>query len=262
MDKGDAVLIDDRPPNTLSTEQIAQVLKVLRRVDSVELKISVPDADRRSAVAALDMDPLDAQIRQVAFFDTSDLVLSRQGVVLRARRVQGRAADSVVKLRPLVPDQIPGDVRRSPDFGIELDAMPGGYVCSGSMRAEREDTAVRNVMAGRRPVRKVFSKAQRALFAEHRPGGVELDDLRVLGPLTVLKLKLRPDELGRRLVAELWAYPDGSRILELSTRCEPAEAFQVAAEARAFLGGHGIDLTADQHTKTRTALEYFSAQLG
>jgi hypothetical protein len=35
----------------------------------------VPDADRRSAVAALAMDPLEAQIRQVAFFDPPDLAL-------------------------------------------------------------------------------------------------------------------------------------------------------------------------------------------
>ena len=33
----------------------------------------------------------------------------------------------------------------------------------------------------------------------------------------------------------MWLYPDGSRVLELSTRCATNEAFQVAAESRAFL---------------------------
>ena len=33
----------------------------------------------------------------------------------------------------------------------------------------------------------------------------------------------------------MWLYPDNSRILELSTKCAPAEALQVADEARAFL---------------------------
>ena len=120
---------------TLSTEQVAEVLRLIKGADSVELKLSVPDADRRSAVAALDMDPLDAQIRQVVFFDTPDLTLNTHGVVVRARRVQGKTGDSVVKLRPLVPDEIPGDVRRSPGFGVEVDAMPGGFVCSGAMKA-------------------------------------------------------------------------------------------------------------------------------
>ena len=39
------------------------------------------------------------------------------------------------------------------------------------------------------------------------------------------------------------------------------EAFQVAAEARAFLAGKGVDLGGEQETKTRKALEFFSARL-
>jgi hypothetical protein len=90
------------------------------------------------------------------------------------------------------------------------------------------------------------------------PEGVALDDLSVLGPLFCLKLKSAPEGYNRRLVTELWFYPDGSRILELSTKCEPSEAFQVSAEARAFLSSKEIDLGSEQQTKTRTALEYFS----
>ena len=77
----------------------------------------------------------------------------------------------------------------------------------------------------------------------------------------MLKLQLVPKELGRKLVAELWLYPDGSRILELSTKCAPAEAFQVAAEARAFLTERGIDLSGEQETKTRKALDFFAKPL-
>ena len=57
------------------------------------------------------MDPLEAQIRLVFFFDTPDLTLNENGVVVRARRVQGRGDDSVVKLRPVVPSELPADVR-------------------------------------------------------------------------------------------------------------------------------------------------------
>ncbi len=59
----------------------------------------------------------------------------------------------------------------------------------------------------------------------------------------------------------MWLLPDGSRILELSTKCLPSETFQVAAEARAYLEGLGLDLRADQQTKTKTTLEFFSKQL-
>ena len=64
------------------------------------------------------------------------------------------------------------------------------------------------------------------------------------------------------MVAELWLYPDGSRILELSTKCLPSEAFQVGVESRAYLESQGLDLSAEQQTKTKTALEFFAAELG
>jgi hypothetical protein len=79
--------------------------------------------------------------------------------------------------------------------------------------------------------------------------------------MNVLKLKFSPQGFDRRLVAELWLYPDGARILELSTKCQPSEAFQAAAETRAFLGDRGVDLLGEQQTKTATALKLFSDEL-
>ena len=85
-----------------------------------------------------------------------------------------------------------------------------------------------------------------------------LDDLVALGPLNLMKLRFIPQGFPRRLVVELWFYPDGSRILELSTKCLPGEMFQVVAELRAYLTQRGVALSGEQQTKTRKALEYFS----
>ena len=245
----------------LTTEQLARIVRLLKAADGVELKVSVHDGDRRSAVAALDMDPLDAQIRQVVFFDTPDLLLDRHGVVVRARRVQGKVGDSIVKLRPLDPQRLAATTRAAPAFGVEIDALPGGFVCSGRMKAKVDNAAVRDTIAGRVPLRKLFTKEQRDLYAAHAPEGVGLDDLSALGPINVLKLKLTPVGFPRRVVAELWLYPDGARLLELSIKCQPTEAFDAAAESRRFLSAHGIDLVAEQQTKTRTALDYFASEL-
>jgi hypothetical protein len=190
------------------------------------------------------------------------LALDEKGLVVRARRSQKKGDDSVVKLRPVVPSELPKAVRRSPSFGVELDASPAGFVCSGSMKGVPAAGAVREATSAQRPLRKLFSKEQQELFAGHAPEGVALDELSVLGPIFVLKLKSSPEGFDRRLVTELWLYPDGSRIFELSTKCAPSEAFEVAAETRAFLSSRGIDLGSEQQTKTRTALEYFSKQLG
>ena len=244
-----------------SDEALTELLSTIRQADSVELKLTVPMADRSRGATALGVDPLDAQIRQVYFFDTPDLALDRQGIVVRARRVQRKGDDSVVKLRPIVPAELPSEVRESASFGIEVDAMPGGHVCSGSMKHTLKAPAVRKAVTGAKPLRKLFSKEQRALFSAFAPEGLVLDDLSILGPIFVLKLRFSPEGYDRKLVAELWLYPDNSMLLELSTKCAPGEAFQVAAETKAFLIESGIDVGGDQETKTRKALEFFSARL-
>ena len=245
--------------STLSDEQLAELLGLIEGADSVELKLTVPTSDHQTAIGALHIDPLDAQIRQVFFFDTPDLSLSTAGVVVRARRVQGKGDDSVVKLRPVVPDQLPKKLRKTEGFGVEVDAMPGGYVCSASMKSAAQ-ADVRETLLEGRPLHNVFSKEQQAFYAECAPDGIRLDDLSVLGPIFVLKLKFTPEELQRRLVAEMWLYPDNTRILELSTKCPPAEAFLAAAEARVFLTSKGVDLSGEQETKTRKALEFFTSR--
>src|SRR3954466_15871710 len=240
-------------------EQQAEFLELAKDADSVELKLTVPESDHASTVSALGMDPLAAQIRQVFFFDTPQLALDKQGVVVRARRVQGKGDDSVVKLRPVVPAELPKDLRKSAGFRVEVDALPGGFVCSGTLKAPVRPPGVRQVLAEGQPVRRLFSKEQRRFFAAHAPDGISLEDLQPLGPIFVLKLPFAPKELGRKLVAEMWIYPDGSRILELSTRCAPDEAFQRAAELRAYLAVKGVDISGEQETKTRKALRYFAS---
>lgn len=246
----------------LSDTDLVELVSLMRAADTVELKLTVPESDQRSAVAALEMDPLQAEIRQVYFLDTPDLLLNRDGLVVRVRRVQRKQDDSVVKLRPVVPAELPAEVRAAPGFGAEVDAMPGGYVCSGSLKGSVKAGGIQRAVAGEEPLRKLLSKPQRALFRDRAPEGVTLDDLSLLGPIFVLKLKFSPEGYGRRLVAEMWLYPDSTRVLELSTKCAPDEAFQVAAETRAFLSERGLSIDEEQETKTGRALQVFARELG
>jgi hypothetical protein len=138
--------------------------------------------------------------------------------------------------------------------------MPGGFVCSASMKGVPRVDVRSTMLAGGR-ISGLFSKEQRSFFKDHAPEGLTMDDLSVLGPITLLKLKFKPKDLERKLVAELWFYPNGTRILELSTKCLPAEAVQTAVEARLFLSNHGVDVSGEQQTKTKSALEHFSRLL-
>ncbi len=248
-------------PATLSPEDVQRVLKILKHAGSVELKLSVPESASSAATLSIGLDPVESQPRQAFFFDTPDLKLNRAGLILRARRMPGGRADTVVKLRPVDPATIDPKLRRSDSFKVELDAAPGGFVCSASFKGTCGGEEVLDAASGATPLKRLFSREQLAFYAQHAPKGVRMDSLILLGPILLLRAKHPAKEFGRNVVVELWIYPDGSHVFEVSTKSEPKDAFQVAAEFRAYLTERGIDLGAIQESKTRSALQYFKARL-
>ncbi len=249
------------PAPALSPAQVAELLEIIKGVNSVELKLSVPLVSHQATIRAIGLDPVEAQPRQAFFFDTPDLALNRAGLVIRVRRTQGGTADTVIKLRPVDPATIDAELRRSASFKVEVDVMPGGFVCSASFKGVCPSKEARDVTAGSARLSSLFSKEQRAFFKAHAPADISLDALTVLGPTFVLKAKHQPKDFDRRIVVEMWLYPDGSRILEVSTKALPAEAFQVAATFKNYLWKIGVSLAARQETKTKAAMDFYKAKI-
>lgn len=245
---------------TLSGDQFMALFKLIKGANSVELKLSVPLTGHRATIKSIGLDPVEAQPRLAFFFDTPDLALNKAGVVVRARRIQGGDADTVIKLRPVDPSNIDPDLRRSAAFKVEVDVMPGGFVCSASFKGVCTGKEVLDVTAGKMPLRKLFSKEQRAFFDAHAPAGITMDQLVILGPTFLLKAKHQPKDFDRPIVVEMWLYPDGARVLEVSAKCLPKEALEFGGRFKEYLAARGIVLAADQSAKTKTSLEYFSAR--
>jgi hypothetical protein len=251
------------PTRALTDQQFAELLPLLRGVDSTELKLTVPASAHRATIQGLPIDPVEAQPRQVYFFDTPDLALNAAGLVVRARRIQGGRGDTVVKLRPVVPSDLPAETRRNASFNVEVDVLPGGFVCSGSFKGRSTGEEIKEAVTGSVPLHRIFSKEQRAFYELHAPAGIALDRLVPLGPTFILKsvFTLDDDPIAAqditRMVAEVWLYPDGSMILELSLKCPPREAIRVGVIARTYLATHGVPLGGEQQTKTKTALEFY-----
>ncbi len=249
----------------LSDEQVTDVIALLKGVDSVELKVSIPAEAHRAAIRGLPLDPVEAELRHVFFLDTPELALYRAGVVVRARRMQGGDGDTVVKLRPVVPEQVPLELRRSGGYTIEVDILPGGFVCSGSLKDRTTGKIIRQAVTKGSPLR-AYSKEQRAYLRAHAPEGIDLDRLTVLGPIFVLKSVFTADltETGgagdRRMVAEMWLFPDGSRAMELSTKCRPRDTLRVATETRAWILGRDVAIDGAQENKTHKALTLLAAE--
>jgi hypothetical protein len=247
-------------PETMDRDEIIAMFKEMPDVGSVELKMTVPP-EQRVALTGLKFDLLEGRIREVYFFDTPDLRLFRQGVVLRARRTQNAADDTVVKLRPARVHELATKFRSSPNLKVEMDITRGSYVVSASLKGERPVGAVQRAVAGTDPLAKLFTKEQRAFFEKYAPPDVGWDDVVTLGPAYVVVLKHAPPKFGRKLTVEQWHYPGEVPLVEISTKCVPSDAIVVAAETVEFLGRFGLKPSGEQAPKTRKALEFFASHL-
>jgi hypothetical protein len=237
----------------LPPRKLDRLLDSARRADHVELKLVVPADAHEATCTSLGVDFADASARQVYYLDTSDLQLEQRGVVARIRSFERRCDDSVVKLRPFIPGKLPARVRRSKRLGVEIDAMPGRFVRTAAIGRRLGKQQVRKTLRDGLPLRALFTAEQLSLL----PGRVSIDDLRLFGPVDVRRVKVFPQGADFRLAVERWTYPDGSGILELSTRCAARSAVRVAAQLASVLRAYEIDLTGRQQTKTRTTLSYF-----
>lgn len=262
MNKDASIKQAEKPEERrLSAEEMLEVLELIKGSTSVELKLTVPDLSHGQAIKRLGFDPIEAEPRQTFFFDTPDLALNKAGVVVRARRSAGDKGDTVVKLRPVDPAKLDPDLRREHGFKIELDAMPGGYVCSASFKGICTAQEITGAKEGKVSLTSIFSRKQRAFYSAHAPADISMNDLVPLGPTFLLRARHFPKGYDRRVTVELWLYPDGSRILEISTKAKPEEAFQAAIQFRAFIVKCGIPLERQKVTKTSSALEFFSKRI-
>ena len=243
------------PPHKLDS-----LLALTHQADQMELKLVVPVDAHAAACASLGADLSGASARRVYYLDTADLMLERHGVVARVRRFEKGSGDFVVKLRPITPDDLPARWRRSKRFLVEVDAMPGRYFCTGALKRRLDTVDVERALSDGPSLGALFSQEQLALLAAYVPAPFAIAELRVFGPVRVRRCRVRPRGLGGVLAVERWSYPDGSSILELSTRCPAEEAVPVAARVASLLRRYGIDVADCRQTKTRATLAYFTGR--
>jgi hypothetical protein len=197
-------------------EPLRTAVQIDPAIRSVEVKITARIEDEQVVLRLFERSGEVPQTRTIYFFDTPGLGLFDAGLVLRARRIKGAADDSTVKLRPVDPARIPIDWVTTEGFEIELDRVGDRDIVSARLVAPQDEGEIDAVVAGTRPLRKLFSPDQERLIAEFGPADVGWDRLRAMGPIDVCKWKVDFDDLERAVVAERWKLPDGSDLVELS----------------------------------------------
>lgn len=224
----------------------------------VELKVTLRADQIEDARAALHLDDGDAEDREVTFYDTLDLDLTEAGIVLRARKIDGDDDDSTVKLRPMASSEVDADWLEVEGFKCEIDRAGDTSMESCSLQATQDRGEIDDVAAGERGIDKLFSEEQEDFLAEHASTPVDWSALEVLGPVEAQVWEIEVDGFGETLDVELWALPDGTEILEVSTKVKAGDADDAAQELAQLLEDLGLDASTTQETKTRATLEYFS----
>jgi hypothetical protein len=243
-------------------EQLKRELRIDPAIRAVEVKITARIEDEETVLRLLKATGEEPQARTIYFFDTATLELFDAGLVLRARKIEGETDDTTVKLRPVDPARIPINWMKTDGFEIEMDRVGDAQVISAKLTASQARGEIDEAVAGRRPLRKLFSKDQERLIAEFGPQDVGWDALVPMGPIAVRKWKIDAERLGHEVVAERWKLPVGSDLVELSIKVDPLEAAAAADAFLAFLESLGLDVGGDQQTKTRGALTFFTTGVG
>ncbi len=242
------------------------------RLDAVKIKIAVPAGQTRQARDALGLRDEGRERRRLYFCEdltaVCPLPLLENGVILRLRQRDDGPDDSTVKLRPcrrsrLTPAWTDMRDEDGEQFRVEADWSGERRVLAASLVAEAGRHGVADLLAGRRPLRHMFTARQRQFLEKCADLAVDLDALTPLGPIRAHRwthLYLG----GFAVVAEQWGLgdPDGD-LLELSTRVEPggAEIAQLGVEA--VLRLRGIDSEGGmQETKTRHFLRILGRSAG
>ena len=228
-------------------------------VGRVELKVllDVPPGD---AVAALQLSGGPVASREVYYLDTPDLALREQGILIRARIPAHGGAQLVVKLRTSVPRELPKSVARLPNLCVELDALPYETQWCASVRSRPRRLPLRpDGRIGRRRRQgwgHIFSADQQAFLARLAEDPALVAEIRPFGPASVRRFRGQAAGLPR-VAVESWTYPDGYRLVELSTKCAPRRAHHTAQQLRRLLVAHQIAPRRTQLSKTEISLRRF-----
>jgi hypothetical protein len=194
---------------------------------------------------------IDDKKREVWFFETPDLSLKQQEIILRTRiSRKSKKVESTAKWRrwvspfPAVHDawaQLPG-------FKAEIDATLNDSVTAWSVTEEDlGENVFLAVMAEEKSVLELFSKNQRLLVGSAWPL-IPWDKLCKMGPTKSAKWVV-----SENISVERWTVGEDS-VIEISKRGESKDI--ILREICEWLSSFGIDAEALEGGKTAWALEH------
>jgi hypothetical protein len=185
---------------------------------------------------------------QVYLFDTDELDLMQQGLIVRVR--QGQNNDLTVKIRWPAHDKEVDRSKLRKHFPCEMDRTGAGEDISYSVGRKYKPSRVPKT--GEEILRILNGKQEKIL----QEAGVTIDwsQVKRLANIKLTKWESAADPPFGKLTLELWE-SSGGNILELSTKVAPGAGASNYAELQRLLEQKGLALSANQGTKTSVVLE-------
>jgi len=189
---------------------------ILSSMDAAEIKVTIRPDQELKALRQLELNEDSAEVRVIYFYDTRRLDLYNAGVALRSRLVKGSADDSTVKFRPVTAAKISPDWKKVKGFKLEADCIGSVIICSASLTVLQQRNEIDQVARGKRAIDRLFSKDQEQFLGDFYKGAFNFKKLLVLGPIRVLRWKVRHKGFPYEMTTEEWRLPNGEVLVEVS----------------------------------------------
>jgi hypothetical protein len=220
---------------------------------SGEVKVTLASQDLDAVLATLGVSEPDASKRSVYFFDTSHRSLESKGVILRAR-VKKKGVEITVKLRGQAQPKVPQEVTKLKGYKAEREVSVGHTKprIAVSLEHEVEPKLFEKALEGKATIGSLFSADQKKLLRD-LDFHVAWPALETVGPIKAKKIDLEDAVLGE-LQLEAWSFETRPDLIELSAKTAPDEVEALRDDLAARLDDLGLELGAEQTSKTAIAL--------
>jgi len=224
---------------------LSSVLRA-EEVCPIEIKLLISPPTIKSVIASLSFGKRTEG--RVYLFDTDNLGLLKQGVIVRVR--QGAKNDLTIKVRLPEDNEQAASPELREQFGCEIDRTSAGADTSFSVGQEYKHQQIPET--GDEIFKALTSQQKRLL----RAARVRIDwsQVKRIANINSTTWETQPRSLFRKLTLESWEWPTGN-ILELSARVASNESESRYTELQQIVNTNGISLSANQGTKTSLVLK-------
>ena len=218
---------------------------------SVEIKLLLSPPTIQAAIISLQFGKETAG--RVYFFDTDQLDLLKQGVIVRVR--QGANNDLTVKVRVPADNPHIDTSQLREHFACETNRTGAGDDTDYAVKRKYKTLQIPQMGAD---ILRLLTPMQKKLLQEAR---VSIDWAQVtkIADIKSTSWQTASQSTFRKLALELWESPAGN-ILEISARVEPDEAQSKYTQLQQLLNRKSLSLSVSQGSKTSAILDTLAHQ--